>query len=674
MTLAANLQALLRDAVPLPPDARFQTRAAESAAGNDPLEFVMSDDTIDRMGDVIDQAGWQLAHFRRSPVALFNHDRNQVIGRWRDVAVRGGRLTGFLELADEGTSSLVDSIRKLVAQKILRAVSVGFRALGKEKLTEKSDEYFGPFRFTKAELLECSLVSVPANPHALAVAKGMPPEICSIVFGEHAAPHASRSSASMPKPLVQKSTTMQLQTGTLAQKINVAHTTLTALRDRLAEIAGKDNPTHEEEQQGDELPGEIEKAEAHLERLERQERALAGRTIGGAPTRTEPAQPEVKQGEIIVPERRGAIAFAAPKQKIEPADYMFRALACWHGSQALREPLDKVLQDKYRNDEFTGAVLRAAVNPAQTSVATWAAELTSTVNVGFLDRLIPNFIYPALAAAGARYTFGNNMTLRIPTRTTTNTVNGSWVGEGSPKPVRRASFALVTLTPFKLAVISTFTEEMALYSVPAIEGIIRQAMSDDTGIALDGYLIDATAASATRPAGLLNGVSAITASAAATRAERIVADLSALVTAIIAAGGGRSIVFLMNPAQVMSLGISQTTTGDFLFGDSAAAASKFGGRIISSLTVPEGRVIAIDAADFATATGDAPRFAVSTEATLHEEDTTPLAIGTAGTPNVVAAPVRSLFQTDAVAIRMVLYITWAMRRTGMVQTIANVDW
>jgi hypothetical protein len=130
----------------------------------------------------------------------------------------------------------------------------------------------------------------------------------------------------------------------------------------------------------------------------------------------------------------------------------------------------------------------------------------------------------------------------------------------------------------------------------------------------------------------------------------------------------------MNPLQVMSLGITQTTTGDFLFADSAAAASKFTGRIISSLTVPEGRVIAIDAADFATATGDAPRFAVSTEATLHEEDTTPLAIGTAGTPNVVAAPTRSLFQTDAVAIRMVLYVTWAMRRTGMVQTIANVDW
>ena len=43
-------------------------------------------------------------------------------------------------------------------------------------------------------------------------------------------------------------------------------------------------------------------------------------------------------------------------------------------------------------------------------------------------------------------------------------------------------------------------------------------------------------------------------------------------------------------------------------------------------------------------------------------------------PNTVAAPMRSLFQTDAVAIRMTLFVSWVMRRTGMVQTIASVTW
>jgi len=91
--------------------------------------------------------------------------------------------------------------------------------------------------------------------------------------------------------------------------------------------------------------------------------------------------------------------------------------------------------------------------------------------------------------------------------------------------------------------------------------------------------------------------------------------------------------------------------------------------------VPAGRVIAVDADWFATATGDAPRFAVSNEATLHEEDTTPLALGTGpqGT-GVLAVPMRSLFQTDSIAIRLSLFVTWAMVRAGMVQTIAAVGW
>ena len=37
---------------------------------------------------------------------------------------------------------------------------------------------------------------------------------------------------------------------------------------------------------------------------------------------------------------------------------------------------------------------------------------------------------------------------------------------------------------------------------------------------------------------------------------------------------------------------------------------------------------------------------------LHMEDTAPLAICTAGSPNTVAAPARSLWQTDCIAVRL----------------------
>ena len=144
--------------------------------------------------------------------------------------------------------------------------------------------------------------------------------------------------------------------------------------------------------------------------------------------------------------------------------------------------------------------------------------------------------------------------LKIPVRANTPTLAGAWTGEGAAKPVKKASFSTVTLSPTKLSVISTFSEEMATYGMPSIEGIIRQAMSDDTGIALDSYLIDNVAASAgVRPAGLLNGVTPITASAATPATAAMVADLKALVGAITAAGGGGRgpIAILINPAQAL---------------------------------------------------------------------------------------------------------------------------
>ena len=46
------------------------------AGGGDGLEFVMSDETVDLMDDVILSDGWDLSNFKsgRNPIALFGHD------------------------------------------------------------------------------------------------------------------------------------------------------------------------------------------------------------------------------------------------------------------------------------------------------------------------------------------------------------------------------------------------------------------------------------------------------------------------------------------------------------------------------------------------------------------------------------------------------------------------
>lgn len=654
--------------------------------GGEPQEFVLSDNSVDRMGDVVEQ-DWELG--KLDPIALFNHDRRDVIGTWQNVRVEGDRLIGRLKLAKEGTSEIVNTVRKLVAQKILRSVSVGFRPLQMEKLNPDASEFSGPFRFLKNELLEASLVAVPANANAVSLARSMnlSPDLVRTLFSMPANERAADQPARTPKPAaataaIMKANPMQLNQ-TLAARISDAQRSVIALRDRLNELTSKDEQDEQEAQRADELPDEIETAEERLRKLLRQEKAISGARDMAMASEMAPAEAQkpkqeiVRAGEILPPgvqqQRR---IWAEPKSRIEPADQTFRALNVLFTSHVNREPIDHILRNRYgERDETLNTVLRAAVNPSMTSVAGNAAELVQTVNVGFMDRILFKSLYAPLAARGPRYTFGPGVTqIKIPVRTTTAQVSGAWVGEGAPKPVKPPSFSSVPLTPFKLAVISTFTEEMALYSNPAIEGIIRQAMTDDTSVSLDTYLIDATASSSTRPAGLRYNIAALTATASGTLVEKMVADIKQIINAIVASGGGSDIVIMMNPAQSVSIGFAQTTTGDFMFSGTTEAGQRFNVTFIVSQTVTAGMVIGIEASEFASATGDTPRFAVSNEATLHEESTTPLAIGTAGSPNTVAAPVRSLFQTDSIAIRLTLYVSWVMRRSGMVAWINSVGW
>ena len=100
-------------------------KSVASPAGSDPLTYVMSDETVDRMGDVIEAKGWQLANFAKNPIALFGHDHSFVIGHWSDVRVQGAKLIGKLNLLPAGISERLDEIRAAVEAGVLRAVSVG---------------------------------------------------------------------------------------------------------------------------------------------------------------------------------------------------------------------------------------------------------------------------------------------------------------------------------------------------------------------------------------------------------------------------------------------------------------------------------------------------------------------------------------------------------------------
>jgi hypothetical protein len=133
--------------------------------------------------------------------------------------------------------------------------------------------------------------------------------------------------------------------------------------------------------------------------------------------------------------------------------------------------------------------------------------------------------------------------------------------------------------------------------------------------------------------------------------------LRTLVDAIVAAGGsGIGTMFFCSPGRRLTLVGYYPELAPQVFGSSAIAS---------------GTLIAVDPRSFASATGGDPEILASKQALVHYEDTNPQQIGTAGTPNVVAAPTRSAFQTDVILLRCILRITWALRVTGAAGSITT---
>jgi HK97 family phage major capsid protein/HK97 family phage prohead protease len=610
-----------------------------------------------------------LDNFKQNPMALFNHNSGFPIGHWEDVKVQGGRLIGKLKLAARGTSDRIDEIISLVEQGILRAVSVGFAPIERKPLDD------GGIRFTKQELLETSLVSIPANPAAVQLAKSLHVSDATMdeVFGKHATADFGHSKAKefsaaqgISKNPIRKPSTMK----TISKQIEERQATLVSLQDQLAakvaELDGSDEPDIVS-LAIDELNTQIESNQKTLEQLRRAETSLAN------------SAPAVVAREATAIEAAPRRPWAAPKKEVKPFDHLVRSALVTAVSRAqTRNPLD-VLKERYGEDVQTKAVFdivtRAASAPALTTTTGWAAELVQTAFLDMLETLMPMSVYPGLSNRGPKFTFGRNGIVSIPARTTSTTVAGSFVAQGAPIPVRQGAFTATTLTVKKMGVITSFSREMAEHSTPAIEAVLRQAIVEDTSVAIDTILLDATATSATRPAGLRNGVTGATPTTGGGLAA-LVGDVKALAGSLITGSNGhlRDPVWIMNPIQVLSIQFQTNATGQFIFQDEIAQGRFRGYPLYQSTTVPSGTVLLLDAADFFSATGDAPVFNASDTATLHMDDTTPLALSATGAPNTVAAPIRSLYQTDSLAIRMTWDLNWAMRRTGVVAFVSSVTW
>jgi HK97 family phage major capsid protein/HK97 family phage prohead protease len=606
-----------------------------TAEPSDPFTFVVSTEGMNRKGFRIRQDAWNLTHFLQNPIALWMHDNTAPIGTWENVKVQGGRLMATLKLAAPGTSAFIDGIRGLIEQGILKATSVGFRTL--EVLEDKKTK---ELTVTKAELREISIVTVPADPGALRAMQTLSDDVRDRILNRKAP-----SGKTADPPSSKRNTTMSL-----AERIRALDAELNEKKTRLTALTEQEKLSDDESTELDTLAEQAEELGKRITSLRRAEAALAAN-----------AKSTKKDGTT----------YASPKRERQKAELLFRGAFVLAKSHVTNRPINDIILNDFGGDKELEVMTLAASNPAMTNVVGWAAELIDTQMGEFLDLLAPESVFARLA--GLRVTFDRNGGVKLPGRST-RSLGGSFTGEGAPIPVRQAQLTSVLLSPFKATVITTMTRELAQRSAPAAEPLFRQMMIEDTAITIDGAFLDSGAASAVRPAGLQT-LGTGTASAGATVAN-IMADLRGMAEGIISAQAGRRPVWVMNDIRRLGLMTALSTTEDTRpFADEIRAGSLLGYGIVTSINVPSGVVFLVDQAELAQGYGDSPAIDMSNQATLHMEDTNPLALatGTQGS-GVVATPMRSMFQTDSLALRLVWDVSWVMRRAGACQFRTGVAW
>jgi Phage capsid family len=309
-----------------------------------------------------------------------------------------------------------------------------------------------------------------------------------------------------------------------------------------------------------------------------------------------------------------------------------------------RTPTKDILRIHYPDDKAVEWLTRAATTPASDTVQGWAKDLLAMGVADFVNTLSPTSAAATLLARGLQFNSAGVGKIKVPSFTSDpNSV--FFLGEGKGIPVVQLDLSGgVYLDPRKAMVICVFSRQVFEYSIPSIETVVRAVLSESVARKLDAALFDTAAAAPSRPAGLLNGISAITpATAASTVEATLIKDVQNLASAVNAVSGGAPLVFVASPAQALALQLYLGARNPH--------------EVLSCSALAAGVVVCIASNCLCSAIDPLPRFELASEGTIMLDTTPQDNINT----TAVAGSVKSLFQSDLLSLRMLLRISWALR-------------
>ena len=222
----------------------------------------------------------------------------------------------------------------------------------------------------------------------------------------------------------------------------------------------------------------------------------------------------------------------------------------------------------------------------------------------------------------------------------------SWVGEGEKKPLTNPTFDNIKIGEHKLAAITVYTQELLRRADPAIDKLVLNDLLAATKELIDATFLGTQAQTDVTPAGVLNGVTAITPSG--DTAADIEADLLKLISDFVEANlTTDGAYFLMSETRAMKLALLRDALGNSYFNGmsfAGAARSLLGIPVITSQSVGN-KVILVKMSEILLAQDGGVEVAYSDQATLTDGTTT-----------------HNLWQENKFAIRVEKFITWSKRR------------
>lgn len=637
------------------------------------IEGIASTPKPDRMDDVVESMG---AEFSLPLPLLWKHQSGAPVGHvtFAKVTKEGIPFKARLAKVDEpGTlKDELDRAWQMVKAKLVRAVSIGFRALEVEPIFKGKNEFVG-YRFKRWEWLELSLVVIPANADATIQT------IRSIDIADmQAATGRTQVTSSpgvtgRPKPVV-KIMEARMARKTIAEQIAGYEATRASLVARMTEImeeSGEEGETLDTalQEEYDSLGDQIKSVDGHLTRLRQLDtinksmvQPVAGDSQRAGSESRAPAGPvagAAGSGAGIV-QMRNALQVSTSRNLPVGTAFTRYAMALAASNGNLMQAAE--IAKRWHNDTpEVEEVLKSAVAAGTTTDAGWALPLVPYQQMAseFIEFLRPMTILGRLP--GLRRVPFN---ITMPSQTAGS--SAQWVGEGQSKPVSSLAFTTVNMRFTKVANIVVLTEELVRFSNPAAEAIVRGDMAASMAQFLDQQFTDpaVTAVANVSPASVTNG--APTSAASGTAAANLRADLKIVIASFASANIPFSgVVMLMGSNTAASIALMTNALGQAEFPTvNQDGGTLMGIAIIVSDNVPTGDIIFVKPSEILVADDGNVTISVSREASLQLDSA----------PSEPPASMVSLWQQNMVGLRAERFINWMRRRTQAVYVLTAVDY